>query len=354
MKFRDKAITILIFSMLLFSFSCPKAMAADTIITIGRDEDTETLEEAFEKFPDHCKETLIQLSENVYGDPVVSLSIPANKGITSLTIEGIDPDTTISVETIGELYANGIPFTLGENVSLPNAWIFGGMFAENGKMRSVNETRITILGSSAYAFGGGAANNGGRSIVRGNTTVVLGKNGRIFWEIFGGGYAFGSESIAEVGTTNVKIFGKADYVLGGGLAREKGRSIVKEISNVTIESVGNASIALFGGGNAVGQGSVSETKWANSVIHGSAAWAFGGDFTFQGGQSRITGTAEITVSEGGKVESLYGGSFATDENSRSEVNRTLVNVFGTAGSITPEGETSYGGISTVTNATGQE
>ncbi|MHC1772455.1 MAG: hypothetical protein AB9907_12135 [Flexilinea sp.] len=338
----------------MFIISGQKEVTAKTVILIGENENYQTLEEAIEKLPDNCGDTFLQLSENVHGDPVISLSIPLNKGITSLTIEGIDPDAVISIETIGEIYANGISFTLGENISFPNAWIFGGMLAENGKMRSVEESRITILGSSAYAFGGGAAYNGGRSVIKGNTTVVLGKNGRIFWEIFGGGYASGSESIAEVGTTNVKIFGKADYVLGGGLAREKGRSIVKEISNVIIESVGNASIALFGGGNAVGQGSFSETKWASSVIHGSAAWAFGGDFTYQGGQSQITGTAEITVSESGKVESLYGGSFATDENSRSEVNRTLVNVFGTAGSITPEGETSYGGISTVTNATGQE
>ncbi len=55
------------------------------------------------------------------------------------------------------------------------------------------------------------------------------------------------------------------------------------------------------------------------------------------------------MGEEGKVESLYGGSFATDENSRSEVNRTILKVFGAAGSVSAEGETSYGGISTVLN-----
>ena len=327
-------------------------VAAQTIITVGEgDADFHSIEDAFDQLSENCGETIILLNNSIEGDPTGSLSIPINKGITSLIIENSNLKNSIVVETISEIFANGIPFTLGEKVSFPNAWIFGGSKAENGKIRNVKDTSITILGSSAYAFGGGAALNGGRSIVSGKTSIMLGKQGKIFWEIFGGGYAAGDDSISEVSKTSLSIFGTADYALGGGLAKENGRVVVNESTSVTIESGGTAAIGSFGGGNAVGKGSISETKMASSIIYGSAAWAFGGDFTYQGGQSFLTGTAEITVAEGAHVKSLYGGSFATDTNSYSEVNRSVVHVEGTAESVVPEGETSYGGISIVKNAT---
>jgi len=350
---KQKAILVIIIIFLFFFSNGNRVQAADqTIITVGDSEgDCPSIEDAFIQLPENSGETIIRLHENVVGDPVVSLSIPIHKGITSLTIENSDLHKIINIETVYEIFANGIPFTLGEMISLPNGWIFGGSMAENGKIRNVNDTSITILGSTAYVFGGGAAFNGGRSIVSGQTSVILGKKGKIFWEIFGGGYAAGNESISEVNRSSLRIFGTADYALGGGLAKENGRSIVKEATSITIESEGTAAIASFGGGNAVGKGSISETKMASSIIYGSAAWAFGGDFTYQGGQSFLTGTAEITVAEGGQVKSLYGGSFATDKNSYSEVNRSIVRLKGTADSVVSEGETSYDGVSVVKDAT---
>jgi hypothetical protein len=352
MKELKSLFVLVIFSILFFSMGERINVAAQTIITVGEGAtDMPSIEDAFDQLPENCGETIIRLNKSVDGDPIVSLSIPINKGITSLTIENSDLENSIVIETISEIFANGIPFILGEKVSLPNGWVFGGSKAENGKIRNVKGTNITILGSSAYAFGGGAALNGGRSFVSGQTSVVLGRQGKIFWEIFGGGYAAGVDSISEVSKTSLSIFGTADYVLGGGLAKENGRVVVSESTSVTIESGGTAAIGSFGGGNAVGQGSISETKMASSIIYGAAAWAFGGDFTYQGGQSFLTGTAEITVAEGAHVKSLYGGSFATDMNSYSEVNQSVVHIKGTAESADPEGETSYGGISVVKNAT---
>ncbi len=340
---------IFLVHLLLLLFPFRSDAAAETVLVVGTNEEIQTLSEAFEQLPENSGDTRILVQGNLTGEPNVSLSIPTNKGITSLTIENSAQDTPVTIEPVIEIFANGIPFVLGENVSLPNAWIFGGMLAINSTIRTVPQTSLTILGSAAYVVGGGAANSGGRSVVTGSTEVILGSQGIVFWQLFGGGYALGKRSIAEIRISNVEIFGKADYVLGGGLAKENGRTIVRERANATINPGGSAAIALFGGGNAVGEGSISETEAANATIYGTAAWAFGGDFTFQGGQSLIPGTAEITVAESGSVNALYGGSFATDKNSRSEVAKTVLNVAGSVGTVTSEGETSYEGVSVVSD-----
>ena len=86
------------------------------------------------------------------------------------------------------------------------------------------------------------------------------------------------------------------------------------------------------------------------MISGSAGWAFGGDFVYQGAASFLNGTAEISVTESGSVRALYGGSFATDENSRAAFNQTQVSNLGAAGTISESGEQSNGGISTGTHS----
>ncbi len=350
MKTCWKRLFVSILGILLFGYPAFTGGAqAETVLVVGADQAIQTLEDAFEQLPEKGGDVRILVQGNLNGAAIVSLSIPDDKGITSLAIENNSPDTSITIDPVIEIFANGIPFILGENVSLPNAWIFGGRLAVNGTTRVVSATSLTILGSAAYVVGGGAANSGGRSIVTESTEVTIGGQSTIFWQVFGGGYALGQRSIAEIRISNVEVFGKTDYVLGGGLAKEGGRTIVRDRANTVVQPGGEVLISLFGGGNAVGEESVSETKDAHALVRGTAPWAFGGDFTFQGGRSITSGTAEITVAEQGSVRALYGGSFATDENSQSEVGRTVLNVSGSAGTVNPQGETSYGGISTVTN-----
>jgi hypothetical protein len=57
----------------------------------------------------------------------------------------------------------------------------------------------------------------------------------------------------------------------------------------------------------------------------------------------MNGLASVELTKEGTARELYGGSFATDENSKASVNETTVQVFGTTQISSPLGMEANGG-----------
>lgn len=320
---------------------------ADTTVKIGDNYSYQTLNEALSALPKNAGVVTFQLMNDLNSSVDAVISVPDNKGITELKIVCGKSEGIIKAGNILQLFANGISFMLGSSVEMDNAWIFGGAQADSKRIRKVQNTKLTINGSVAYVFGGGGAFSGGTSTVAGTAEVELGDGGKIYWEIFGGGFAQGEASHSEVADTKLDIYGETDYALAGGLAQSGGTATVRNSSSLSIMDSGKVNIALFGGGSAVGKGSIYETQDSFVNIHGNVAWAFGGDFVYQGGTSYLSGTANVFIEQNGKAKAVYGGSFATDPGSRAEVNQTKVEVKGIAETMTECGEHSKDGISIV-------
>ena len=318
-------------------------VAADTELSVGPDEQFQSISSALNAIPENAGNTTLLITGNLDHPDDSIVSVPTDRNILSLSIECAPHLAEGKIPSVGYLFANGIPFTLGENVSMENAWIFGGMQADNGRIRQVSQTNLTIRGSAGYVFGGGAAFSGGTSIVKSQSVVLLTETGKVYWEIFGGGFASGEKSHATTETTKVQLFGVTDYGLAGGLAQDGGTAAVTALSEILVEASGDIRIALFGGGSAVGANSTYQSQDTKVTISGHAGWAFGGDFVYQGGKSFLNGLAEITLTNAGHVKALYGGSFATDTGSQASFNRARILNAGTAESVTPDGEQSNGG-----------
>lgn len=334
-----------IFVLTFLLFTTP--VLADTTVKIGDNYSYQTLNEALNALPKNAGVVTFQLMNDLNSSVDAVISVPDNKGITELKIVCGKSEGIIKAGNILQLFANGISFMLGPSVEMDNAWIFGGAQADSKRIRKVQNTKLTINGSVAYVFGGGGAFSGGTSTVAETAEVELGDGGKIYWEIFGGGFAQGEASHSEVTDTKLDIYGETDYALAGGLAQDGGTATVRNSSSLSIMDSGKVNIALFGGGSAVGKGSIYETQDSFVNIHGNVAWAFGGDFVYQGGTSYLSGTANVFIDQNGKAKAVYGGSFATDPGSRAEVNQTKVEVKGVAETMTECGEHSKDGISIV-------
>ncbi len=336
------------FVIFVLTFLLPKTpVLADMTVKIGDEHSYRTLNEALNALPKNAGIVTFQLMNDLDNSADAVISVPDDKGITELKILCGKSEGVVKAGNIFQLFANGIPFLLGSSVEMDNAWIFGGAQADSKRIRKVQSTKVTVNGSVAYVFGGGGAFNGGTSTVAGTAEVELGESGKIYWEIFGGGLAQGEGSHAEVADTKLNIYGETDYALAGGLAQDGGTATVGKTSSLSIMAGGKVNIALFGGGSAVGKDSIYETRDSFVNIYGNVAWAFGGDFVYQGGTSYLSGTANVFIDQNGKAKAVYGGSFATDPGSRAEVNQTKVEVRGIAETMTECGEHSKDGISIV-------
>lgn len=321
--------------------------SADTTVAVDPESGLSSVSQALASLPADAGSVTILVSAASSSKDDALLILPSDKGITSLIIKTAAADENVSLPEVIECYANGIPLTIEEGVSLPNGSVFGGGYAPPNASAVVASADITVNGNAAYVYGGGKALEGSRSIVTGNAHVWIGPAARIYWEVFGGGLASGSGSFASVESTSVEIFGTVDYALGGSSAQDGGAAKVVKESALTVQPSGRVAIAAFGGGSARGSGSLLESADTLVVVHGQAGWVFGGDFAYQGGETALNGTASVEITREGSVREVYGGSFATDAESKAIVRETKIRVDGTSLSSTPLGIGSNGGLTRV-------
>lgn len=185
------------------------------------------------------------------------VELPANlSGLKSVTLASYN-GSPVTVSMNGSVIcANGIPFTLDNNITLSNGFlagggciaqpgtvsydnselvingsadyvIGGGLAMGSGTVSSVKDVNIIINGSSSIVHGGGYAYNGGIADVSGSVNIVLPRTGTVVNTVYGGGYASGSGSSAPVRSAHVIALGKAGSVIeNNGLSENGGNAAV--------------------------------------------------------------------------------------------------------------------------------
>lgn len=310
--------------ILLFSVS---TVSADFVINT---EDYESVTEALEAVPMDAGTVTLKLSKHNLKDSDSILNIPSERNIKEFFIIPDGETETVSLPGLERICANGVPLTIGAGLNLENTSIYGGICV-SGEEASLESSAVTIEGSVGFVFGGGFAENGGTSAVS-ETSVTLTKTGLVYYEIFGGGHAYGEGSRVRSELTSVSISGTADYALGGGFAEDGGTSECVR-TDINIETDASIPVALFSGGSASGQGSLSTVDNAKAVLKGQTDWAFSGDFAFGGGTTRLERASRLEIPETGTAGIAYMGSFSSDEGSDAFVNTSELMVCGTASQI---------------------
>ncbi|MCD8234932.1 MAG: hypothetical protein LUC51_11215 [Cloacibacillus porcorum] len=114
--------------------------------------------------------------------------VPTDRGITSLSIESASDDCklyVINASTSLNLYANGIPITIGEKVYIDGT-LYGGCNASDLVLKDGENIDITVKGKSAIIYGGcnsADMTSEGSSAIK----ITLTETGNLGY-IFGGGY----------------------------------------------------------------------------------------------------------------------------------------------------------------------
>lgn len=282
-----------------------------------------SVENAVKSIPQNGSgDIVIIIDAEPWDDYYTEISIPTDQEIISLSIIRPEDKTSVTIPSPLRIYANGIPFTLGEGVTLTDTNIYGGSLASEGNTVSIQSSNVTIAGSVDFVFGGGCVYDSGTSIVE-NTTVQVEETGVVFVELFGGGYAYGAGNTASVIKTNVIVAGEANYVLGGCFAEEGGKTTVEETA-VLIKESAKVDIGLFSGSSAAGKESIAQTGTAKARLEGTVEWGFAGDFAHDGGRTELEHYGQLNVSATGSAREIYTGSFATGEGSTAVIDTAEV------------------------------
>ncbi len=326
-----------IFVSVLLIFILFSAAAGDYFIDAA---EYASLTEALDSLPQDPGVVTLKLSKDKLKEYDSKLDLPSERNIKEIIFTKTDDSAAISLPEIERICANGVPLTIGEGIVLEYASIYGGACV-SGESASLKSSSLTISGTVGFAFGGGFAENGGSSEVT-EPSVTLTKTGTAYYEVFGGGHAFGKGSRVFSENTAVQIEGTADYVLGAGFAEGGGFSECTQTS-VTAAEGSKVAIALFSGGSASGAGSLSMVGNAKAVLDGNANWAFSGDFAFGGGETRLEHASRLEILPAGSTEIAYMGSFASDMGSDAYVNTSELMSCGETGQILQNSQSADGG-----------
>lgn len=154
-----------------------------------------TLDDAWRGLPENSGSVRLLLDDIKQLDGFIS--VPEDKGITELIL---DAESKHSVVCSGaRLFANGIPLTVGKNLSLSGLTIFGGTYAVGNTDRSVGSSSVSIYGSTANVYAGGEIR--GEGDYQGSSNVESAKiavYGIVTQNVYGGGCAVGEGSRAHV------------------------------------------------------------------------------------------------------------------------------------------------------------
>lgn len=299
-----------------------RVFGEDPIILYTSDHQ-DSLSRTIKAIPEHGGDVKILIDAPLTGEEDSYLMALQYRDIASLTIGTKVP---VVIDNILELYAWGIPLTIGENIDLRNCSIYGGGAAQTGESLSFDQTDITLNGSAAFVFGGGFADGGGECTVD-SGSVHTGADSTVYYEIFGGGFAHGSGSVSVTRSARVYVSGESDYVLGGGFA-EAGGTALGEEAEIVLGEGAIVNIALFGGCSAAGSESTAKIGEGITLVNGYAHWAFGGDFAYDGGKTMTDRLQKLTVGSNGHCASLYLGSFSSGEGSSADVDTSELHIDG--------------------------
>ena len=324
---------------LLMLFFLSRIMSVSAEFTVNA-ADHGSIAGALDAIPENAGEVIVYLAP---GAPETDISIPADRGISSLQFLPAEGAERVLVTGSLRICANGVPFTLGEGIQMPDASIYGGNCASEGE-HSLEKTSVTIAGAAGFVFGGSFAENGA-SVSTAETSVTVTETGLVYYEVFGGGHAFGSGSRTSSEYTAVNVMGTTDYALGGGFAENGAHSEVTR-TEMFIAETANIPVALFTGGSASGTGSLSILDNAKAVLEGYANWAFSGDFAFNGGETRLTRSSRLEITASGGSEQAYLGSFSSAPGSLATVNTSELMNCGTVSRIIKDGQSTDGGQAT--------
>ena len=185
-----------------------------TELTVGGSSQYQTVPDAIRAIPPNAGNVLLYLNRGV--TLTESIQLPAEKGITSLTIDSITPVTIQCDE--GKLFAWGIPVVIGENITLSQLTIFGGGYAINGEKDFLERSTLVVYGTVGNLFGGGYALDQSEFSVNQADIAVYGK---VQYEMYGGGYSVGKDSYTFVKFANIYVDERAEIgedVYYGGFA----------------------------------------------------------------------------------------------------------------------------------------
>lgn len=298
-----------------------------------------TINDAIDLIPQNAGDYFVTLDSADIS--AATIELPTDRGLDHLTIEKAPATDHLNIVGLERIIANGISLTIGEGISLPDCSIYGGAYAGYGEELVLESSEIVLNGEAAFLFGGGIAMDGGTSVVN-NSFIIVSAGADVAYEVFGGGHAAGEGSVARVDASAIECDGSSDYVLGGGLA-EYGGSAVTAYADTVIGEHGDVRVALFAGSSAADEGSHAESGIMLARLTGRAAWAFSGDFAYNGGTCELTKYGSLVVEKEGYTGSAYIGSFASSEGSSAEINTAQLTVCGIADDITEKSLSTDGG-----------
>lgn len=282
----------------------------------------------------------IILPQALAGAEDAVISLPSDRGIEKLEILLSDDVDSANVTGIEKICANGVPLLIGSGIHMDDTSIYGGSCV-SGIDAVLERSSVEVNGVVGFVFGGGLAENGGSSVVR-DTSVTIGKDALVYYEVFGGGHAAGNGSTAAVESSSVNFRGETDYLLGGSYAEAGGQASCDQTS-LTVGEEGKVAVALFAGGSAADPDSTSTVGNALAIISGTAHWAFPGDFAFSGGTTSLTGAGRVEFLEGSSSVNAYLGSFASDPGSSAEINTAELKSCGSIETVTKRSLSTDGG-----------
>ena len=326
-----------LFVIILLSLLIVLPVCADAAINTA---EYGSITEALDAIPEDAGNVSLMLAPGVFGTDDIQLDIPSDRGITSIRILPAEESGKVSLPDLERICANGIPVEIGKGVELEIASVYGGACV-SGKEEKLATSSVTVCGTVGFVFGGGFADDGGYSAVT-DPSVTVAEGALVYYEVFGGGHAHGEGSRVFSQSASVSLDGTTDYLLGAGFAEDGGISECVETSLQVGES-GEAAVALFGGGSAAGEGSLSTVENTRVQLSGKAHWTFPGDFAFEGGVTRLSRAGRVEVLPSASVVNAYQGSFASDPGSSAEVNTAELMNCGTVELVIDRGQAADGG-----------
>lgn len=276
------------------------------------------IQSALDAIPDNAGDVIFELASDIKPPSKASaFDIPSEKGITSFTIcSSVENGATIG-ESYGSsiaLYANGVPTTLGPNITFKGS-VYGG--ANGGALERDTSIAIEEQSTAINVFGGSL--NGG---VVGDTSIIV--KGTVSGTLAGGGQAKVDSSnpdvVADVdGSTSIIIeaTGIATYVHGGGRAAlSSGSNATSAQANVS----GSAMLRIAGATEQTnGGGFAGPESYAYPTQNAQATANLGGD-------ASIVFEATAKSSEDDWMNQVFGGGWA--QGTSSETNSVTADVAG--------------------------
>ena len=164
-------------------------------IVIGPGTSFYTLDDAWRGLPENSGRVRILL------DKINQLSgiimVPEDKGITEIIFDAENKHSVYCSNA--RLYANGIPLTIEKNLTFSGLTLFGGGYQIGNVSSTYESSNIKILGAVTDVYAGGEIR--GEGVNQGTVSVKnanLSIYGTVLHNVYGGGYAVGNGSVSAV------------------------------------------------------------------------------------------------------------------------------------------------------------